>query len=276
MPSPVTDIADPAAAGVSTDHVLVVTDREMGVRAGLMVPFREATVLQLGQQDEVRVEGPFDTAVIDVQSLDAPTLDRVLASLRPGARIVAVLSADSGSPFDAGLFGAAGLAWHGVAALDRRLCAVVEVVAARSGADSGPAMGADSGPAESTMGNLRAAVAGYELGAAASAQTITDLRNQLSQLQASMITLAEIRQRSERALVDELAIALRDLEFERAIHQGWRVLPTLLRRNIIGRAVIRVLRPLVRAVRTIRRGQVPGHTHYRRIANRIRGIDEDA
>jgi hypothetical protein len=251
----VTNLVDLVASGHDSDDVLIVTDRDNGANAGLMLPFREATVVQLSPGDERHFDGVFNIAVIDLKHLDAADLAGVIGSLRAGARIVTVLP-DDVSGYDVEVLASDGLAWDRLIVLDGRLCAVLRRATEGTATD------------QSIPTHLRAATFGYELGVSRSADVIADLRARMQQLEASLAALANLRQRSERALVDHIDNTLKELANERANYRGLLLVRTVLRRHRLGRVSLRLVRPLVRAARTMRRGQLPGRDRLSAIMRR--------
>jgi hypothetical protein len=232
--------------------LLIVTDQDNHSHGALTLPFREATVVYLEPGEELHILGSFDAAVLDLHRIDRQMVEPVLAALRPGARIATVLPQSLVSYIDFDVLTPELLAWDGVTTLGGRLCAVF-----RPAAD---------GTVDSTSipSQITAVASAFEFGAATSADTIADLRMRIAQLEASLDALANLRQRSEKALIAQIDHALRELEAERRSHRGLRLIQTVLRRHRLGRVLLRLLRPFVRAVRTLRQGRIPGHARLRR------------
>jgi hypothetical protein len=86
--------------------------------------------------------------------------------------------------------------------------------------------------------------------------------------------LAESRRRSEQALLDHVEALVHALNVERQAHRELKAAYAAAERWLVWRRILRfarrVVRVLVRAGATLRRGQLPGRTRLRRLAKRFR------
>jgi hypothetical protein len=253
-----TDVTDELLRG-DHGHLLIVTDHDNRGRSSLMLPFVEATVIQIEPREVPAIQVSFDTAVIDLDPFDRSIINVVTGCLQPGGRIVVMLPEETGGQLQPEAYAIAGLAWCGLAVVGGRLGVVLAAVP-----------NSEAGPALSIPSHIAAAVQGYEVGMQASANLVAALLSRIDELQTSMAALSDLRRRSENALIKQIDLTLRELDIVRHDHRGVRLVRTILQRHKLGRVPLRLLRPVVRAARTLKRGEMPGKNRIRRVVVRKR------
>ncbi|MFC0007404.1 hypothetical protein [Micromonospora siamensis] len=115
------------------DELLVITDERRRGSDALALPFRAATVLELGPQiGTLPVTESFDTVVIDRGPLDLRWLDALVPALRPavrpGGRLLVILDVEGPTDAEEPVAGRlTGLKWAGLGSLNGRPYAALEL-----------------------------------------------------------------------------------------------------------------------------------------------------
>lgn len=256
MQASTTDVVDPKSHDRRNQDLLVVTDSGNRGRDGLMLPFQEATVLELTKEDRPEIDGPFDKVVLDLRSYDASIVDAVVRALRPGADVMVMMPPTIDASADPLTF--SHLTWKGVTTVGGRLGAVLSTTGRT-------AVGSDA-----VLSHMAAASAGYQLATQHAIDNMAELESRFSEAEAALAVHRDHRRHSEQALLNHIEALLQELDGERRRHRGIRLVHTVLQRHGSGRIALRLLRPFVVAARKLRRGAVAGRARLRWPISRAR------
>jgi hypothetical protein len=264
--------------GVSGTHSRIEDDLAYGrllilTKAGAeaassFLPFRDALLVEVDAAETPQIEGYFDAVAIDHTLINDGIVDGFISAMHPEATIIVVFPADflsvPGTLDPASLTGldGKGLRWVAIEANRRSFCVVLRRT--RVPIDS----------MASTSAQVSMACEAFRLGADHWHEMAVVAMTKFDAARSEVDGLTEGRRRSEQALLDHVEALLHALNVERQAHRELKAAYAAAQRRLIGRRIMRfarrVVRVLVRAGATLRRGQLPGRSRLRRLTNRFR------